>query len=176
MNVSMDSGLNKTASAYKRVKDSTAEAIFKTKKKKKNGKSDESIGMGLPNQLSREEQQKVDNLKNQAMQIASKAEGGLTPVEAAQIKGIEKEIGKITGMPMHEGLTYKTKKIAESNALEKQKQINAEKNFMEQEAKSDMAGKTGLVNDPGMQMLQQKSLVTNIKLLNAGSSNFMGAS
>jgi hypothetical protein len=176
MDMSIGGGFSSSAISYKNVKDSTAEALFKKRSQKKKDSHEQSAGVAFPGQVSKEEQQKIDNLKNEAMQIASNSEGGLTPAEEGRIKRIENEIGKITGMPMHENLTYKTRKIAENNALEKQGKADEKKNEQKSmQMRSDPASQSDAAAGSGMNMLQQKALYTNIKLLNSGSSPLSGA-
>ncbi|WP_027178940.1 hypothetical protein [Maridesulfovibrio bastinii] len=174
MDMSIGGGFSTSAISYKNAKDSTAEALFgKTTKKKKD--SHDSAGIAFPGQLSREEQQKIDNLKNEAMQIASNSQGGLTPAEEGRIKRIENEIGKITGMPMHENLTNKTRKIAENNKLEQQGKADEKKDEQKSmQMRSDPASQSDAAAGSGMNVLQQKAFYTNIKLMNSGSSSFSG--
>lgn len=175
MDMSISGGLGPSAISYKNIKDATAEALLKKKSQKEKG-SHHSGGFSFPGQVSREEQQKIDNLKNEAMQIASSAEGGLTTAEEGRIKSIENEIGKIMGMPMHESLTNKTRKIAENNIREKQAKVTekTEKNKSMQ-MNSNSASQSDAAAGSGMNMLQQKAFYTNIKLMSSGSSSFSGA-
>lgn len=164
MEISGGSFVGRSALSYPKVMDSAVDAIFEKKKKDK-----PSGGFGLPGQLSKEEQQKVDNLKNEAMQIAENSEGGLTAAEESRIKHIEGQIGKITKMPMKESLSYKTRKIAEKNQLEKGNPAESDKTKgtdpMEQAASADEAAKTGKT---GMNILERKAMFTSLKLAGVG--------
>ena len=124
-------------------------------------------GIGMPGAVSEQERQEMELLRNKAMQIASQAEGDLTPGQEAEIKSIQHRINELGGMPMSENLTQAAKETAKQNQFQKRME-NAEPE------PTDMAvgefqtldGEDGALN-PGLQMLQRNALVTSIK--SAGS-------
>jgi len=141
-----------------------------------------SIGIGFPNQLSAEEQHRVDTLKNQAMQIASQSDGEMTASQQAQVKAIEQQVSDITGMPMSENLVDKAKKVAEDTkkvtdqtkaeqeeALTASNQIDSQ-SFADLQGFGDQSG-LGAEGQTGLQMLQQNALVTQIKSVDLGRSS-----
>ncbi|MGE4290688.1 MAG: hypothetical protein AB7E32_00635 [Desulfovibrio sp.] len=136
----------------------------------------QTAGLSFPGQLSKEEQQKVENLKTQAMQIAAQADGGLSAGDESRIKAIEQEINKITGMPVSENLSAKAKHVAEEGRLEKQNELRDEDQLREQEAAFEQSGfkEMDLSGQPGMAVLQQKALVTAIRTAGLGFTGVGG--
>ena len=130
----------------------------------------------FPNQLSVEEKHKVDQLKAQAMQIASQAEEGLTSSQEAQIKSIQQQIGDITGMPMSENLAESAKKLAEQNKVEKKSALNAEEDteLRAEQARMMSGGDDETAQHAGQGMLEHNALVTKIKSMNLKKSSFSG--
>ena len=137
------------------------------------GKGETSTpGLGLPGSVSEQERQEMELLRNKAMQIASQAEGELTPGQEAEIKSIQDRLKELGGMPMSENLTQAAKETAKYNQLQK-RMWNDETELSDQAMGEFQAldGEDGALN-PGLQMLQRNALVTSIK--SAGSQG-MGA-
>ncbi|MEF2232388.1 MAG: hypothetical protein V3571_15755 [Pseudodesulfovibrio sp.] len=133
-------------------------------------------GIGLPGSVSQQERQEMELLRNKAMQIASQAEGELSPDQEREIKAIQDRLSELGGMPMSENLTQAAKDTAKQNQTEKLMQGEAED---AREASADESrmtdGEDGGLN-PGMQMLRRNALVTSIKGASAqGSLRMSGA-
>ena len=126
----------------------------------------------MPGGQSAEEHHRMEMLKDKAMQIASQAKDGLTPGQEAQIKDIEKEIGKIANLPMSENLSRKAKQIAESAKKEQDLQAREEDMFQSEskELQLDENGTSLFQAAPGFNMLHSKALVTAIKGMSASST------
>ena len=137
-----------------------------------------SPGLPFPSHPVAGEREEAERLKSQAMQIASQANGELTPSQEAQIKAIEKEVGEISGMPMTESLVDKAKEMAKQNKLEGEKAQSGETGAETTDPKEPQAtlGQPGA--DPqgqaGQQMLHNNALATKIKSLGMGH-NMMGS-
>lgn len=152
-------------------------------KEQAEGRGQAEPGLSFPGQLSREEKQRIENLKSQAMQIASQGEDGLTAGQMSQIKAIEQEISNIGDMPMSENLMEKAKGVAEANQKDKVAQGGqAEPDGQtedEQAFAEEMLAATG--DDPkgdggpGMAMLRQRALVTAIKGFASGGAGLGAA-
>jgi len=172
MNVSMDVGTSYSdfGSTYRKVKSPEKDFGGQVNNlaadpEEKKGKGQSAVTFSFPNQLSAEEQQKVDALKNQAMQIAAQAKEGLSSGQMAQIKAIEQQIGKITGMPMSENLGEAAKKVAEQAKAENQLSQDMEEVQSQQSASQMGEEKAGDMSaQSGTQMLQQKASMTAIKM------------
>ena len=110
------------------------------------------------------------------MQIASQAEDGMTSGQEAQIKSIQQQIKDITGMPMSEDLVHKAKRTVEQNRVDQTDQLKPEEQAEEDVQQMDALGSGMMAADghPGMQMLRQNSLVTQIKEMGFGKSAFAG--
>lgn len=176
MNVSLDGGVGfldlKTEALTGSYRQNSDQLSFRSiaeqeeEKRTQEQQSEHTPGLPFPGQETPEERQRIEQLKNKAMQIASQAEGELTSEQEAQIKDIQQEIGKISGEPMSENLAAKAKEAAKQNKLE-------EEYIPEEDSKpEDNMGQFGEAgsefgfgqNGPGMGMLRQNALVTSIKM------------
>lgn len=133
-----------------------------------------ACGFSIPNQTSKEEEARVESLKALAQQIASQAEGTLSPTQEAQIKDIQKEIRKITNLPMGENLVQSAKLQAQAN--QHQAEINgeydedAESLIQEEAMQAENDDPLGLAGQPGKQMLHNKAFVTSVRTAGRGLS------
>lgn len=182
MNVSMDVGsafpevgwpAQSSASRQKGFEQEFRNSVEETEEEKK---EKHAATLDFPGQLSKEEQHKVEQLKAEAMQIASQSEDGLTSGQEAQIKSIQQQIKDITGMPMSEDLVHKAKRTVEQNRVDQTDKLKPEEQAEEDVQQMDALGSGMMAADghPGMQMLRQNSLVTQIKGMGFGKSAFAG--
>lgn len=166
----------RTASQQKGV-DAYARSIEEQQKEKEDAAPH---NMGLPGQESSQDRQRIESLRNQAMQIASQAHNGLSASQEAQIKDIERKIGKLSNLPMNENISNQAKKAAEENKIQQEQPIEDEtmEQFQTQseELQSGDASLTGFEGQPGMKMLHQNALVTAIKSSGIKASDFKGKS
>lgn len=185
MNVSMDGGVGfldmKTVPLagrgpqgseqdyYRSIADQEEERLQAEKPEAENSPSP---GLPFPGQETREERMRIEQLKNQAMQIASEAEGGLSTEQESRIKAIEQEIRKISHQPMAEDLSGKAKKMAEQNRVDLEEAAGQEKEFqarMDELDESD-SKTSGESLGAGGAMLRQNALVTAIRSLKTVSA------
>lgn len=146
--------------------------IKSIREQEKEKEEDQSVGGWIPGGQSAEEHHRMEMLKEKAMQIAAQAKDGLTPGQEAEIKDIEKEIGKIANMPMSEGLSRKAKQVAES-AKEEQDLQAREEDIFQSESKEfqwDENSTSQFRTMPGLAMLHNNALVTAVKGMSAASS------
>ena len=150
--------------------------IKSIREQEKEKEEDQSVGGWMPGGQSVEEHQRMEMLKGKAMQIASQAKDGLTPGQEAEIKDIEKEIGKIANMPMSEGLSRKAKQVAESVKEEQDLQAREEDIFQSEskEFQLDENSTSQFRTAPGLAMLHRNALVTAVKGMSAGSTALKG--
>ncbi|MGE4195428.1 MAG: hypothetical protein AB7E51_18750 [Pseudodesulfovibrio sp.] len=131
-------------------------------------------GFSIPNEMTEEERARVESLKALAQQIASQADGSLDATQAARIKDIQKEIGKITKMPMGENLLESARRQAQANRLEKELQGGNEDDAAAASVDDAMSAEEndplGLAGQPGKQMLHQKAFVTSVRTAGPGLS------
>lgn len=132
----------------------------------------------LPGGQSQEEHHRMEMLKDKAMQIASQGEDGLTPSQMAQIKDIEKEIGKIANLPMAEDLSAKASKVAEQSRVDLDREMEQADEDQFQARVNEFQGledgTASSLNGAGMGMLHQNALVTAVKSMSATSSSLKG--
>ncbi|BCS88647.1 hypothetical protein [Pseudodesulfovibrio sediminis] len=152
--------------------DRTFRSIAEREEEKK--QQEQSAGLPFPGQESQEDRSRIESLKSQAQQIASQADGELSSGQKSQLKAIQQEIGKISGMPMTENLVESAKKEAEQRKIE----LDTEQDVYAQSLSQDMeqlfgdSAQMNMAGNPGLQMLQQNALVTSIK--SAGSTGLSG--
>jgi len=149
--------------------DDCIKSIRDQEKEKEEG---QNVGGWVPGGQSAEEHHRMEMLKEKAMQIAAQAKDGLTPGQEAEIKDIEKEIGKIANMPMSEGLSRKAKQVAESAKAEQDVQAREEDLLQShsEELQWDENGTSQFQTVPGLAMLQSNALVTAVKGMSATST------
>lgn len=179
MNVSMDGALGflevKTTPLTSADRQGTDQLSFRSiaeqeEETRKQERSEQQVGLPFPGQETPEERHRIEQLKSKAMQIAAQSENGLTPEQEAEIKAIEKEIGKISREPMSEDLSGKAKKMAEQVRLEQNEILEEQSEFQTRIEEFDAFGVELPKGDggPGMAMLRQNALVTSIKSVGAG--------
>lgn len=136
----------------------------------------QSGGVSFPGQMSEEERVKLEMLKGRAEQITAQATDGLTARQEAEIRSIQKEIGKITNLPMGENLVEKARHKAEANKIETQAngdQDDPSRNGQDGNMPGDQ-NRLDMAEQPGNQMLRQNAFITSVKTVGAsvGASSF----
>ncbi|OIQ49631.1 hypothetical protein BerOc1_01556 [Pseudodesulfovibrio hydrargyri] len=125
---------------------------------------------GIPGGMSEEDKSKIEMLKSRAEAIAAQGENGLTSGQEAEIRDIQKQISKISKMPMGENLVEKAKDQSEAKKTEKQA-------FGDQDdpANNGRGGmmpedpdRLDMADQPGNRMLRQNAFVTSVKTAGAG--------
>ena len=124
----------------------------------------------LPGETSEEDRSKIEMLKSRAEAIAAQGENGLTAGQEAEIRDIQKEISKISKMPMGENLVEKAKDQAEAKKADNQAfggEDDPAKDGQDNLNPGD-PNRLDMADQPGNRMLQQNAFVTSVKTAGAG--------
>lgn len=123
-------------------------------------KDDGSSPISFRKELTPEEQQRVEFLKNLLVQTLTMAQGDPTEDQKKQIREIENELQKITGVKMRTRISTVTDKLPgkDDKDEEKEKQEQQTKGIDPKEAVHNNIDIKGQTMNPGMKMLQQNAL------------------
>jgi len=134
----------------------------------------------FPGQMSEQDKSKVEMLQSRAEALAAQAEDGMTSGQESELRDIQKQIRKITKMPMGENIVEKAKDQAEARKAENQAfggQDDPEKNGRG-DLMPDDPDRLDMADQPGNRMLHQNAFVTSVKTAGAsiGASSFKSRS
>ncbi|WP_338668519.1 hypothetical protein [Pseudodesulfovibrio methanolicus] len=134
----------------------------------------------VPGGMSEEDKSKVEMLQSRAEALAAQAEDGLTSGQESELRDIQKQIRKITKMPMGENIVEKAKDQAAAKKAENQafggpgdQEKNGRGDLM-----PDDPDRLDMADQPGNRMLQHNAFVTSVKTAGAGigAAGFKGRS
>ncbi len=125
-------------------------------------------------ELSPEEQRRVEFLKNMLVQTLTMAQGDPTEDQKKQIREIEEELEKITGVKTRSRISNLTDKMPgkDDEDKEKEKQEQQARGIDPKDAIHNNVEISQKVVNPGMQMLRNNALFGALKALN--STNLSG--